>query len=78
MWSISYGTCVDIIAQASLPQWSIFLFLVEPSLKLRIIILPTDQPNIILPTVHTTRIMLPSANSARDNQKTESLLKFYE
>ena len=48
-------TCVDIIAQVSLTRWSIFLFLDVPTGKLRtIIILPTDQPDIILPTARTT------------------------
>ena len=27
MWSVSYVTCVDIIAQVSLARWSLFLFL---------------------------------------------------
>ena len=48
MCSVSYVTCVDIIAQVSLTQWSIFLFLDIPTLKLRIIIiiLPTERPDI--------------------------------
>ena len=43
-------------AQVSLPQWSM-LFLNVPNLKVRIIIiiLPTDQPEIILLTAHTTK-----------------------
>ena len=49
MWSLSS-------AQVSLPQWSIFLFFNLPTLKLKItIILPTDQPEIILPMAHTTK-----------------------
>ena len=54
-WSILYVTCVNIIAQVSLTP--IFLFLDVPTLKLRIIIiiLPTDRPEIILPTARTTK-----------------------
>ena len=57
MWLISYITCVDIIAQVSLTPWLIFLFLDVPTLKLRIIIIifPTGQPEIILPTACTTK-----------------------
>ena len=56
MWSISYVTCVDIIAQVSLSPLSIFLFLDVPTLKLSsIIILPTDRPEIILSTACTTK-----------------------
>ena len=49
-------TCVDVIAQVSLTQWSIFLFLDVPTRKLRIItiIFPTDRPYIIFPTARTT------------------------
>ena len=43
MLSVSYVTCIDIIAQVSLTQWSAFLFLDVSTLKL-IIILPTDRP----------------------------------
>ena len=47
MWSISYVTFVDIIAQFSLTPWLIFLFLHVLTLKLRIsiIILLTDWNN---------------------------------
>ena len=40
-----------------LTRWSVFLFLDMPTLKLRIIIiiLATDRPNIILPIAHTTK-----------------------
>ena len=55
MWSVSYVTCVDIIVQVFLTRWSIFLHLDFPTLKLRIIILPTDRPDIILPTARTTK-----------------------
>ena len=55
MWSISYVTCVDIIAQVSLIQWSIFLFLDVSTVKLRIIILSTDRPEIILSKARTTK-----------------------
>ena len=58
MWSNSYVTFVDILAQVSLTPWSIFLFLDMPTLKLRIIIiiiLPTDPPEIILSTARTTK-----------------------
>ena len=57
MWSVSYVTCVDIIAQVSLTWWSMFLFLEVPTLKLRIIIivLSTDQPELILWTLPTTK-----------------------
>ena len=45
------------IAQASLPQWWIFLFLDVSTLKFRIIIiiLLIDQLKIILPTACTTK-----------------------
>ena len=39
MWSISYVTCIDIIAQVSLTPLSMFLFLDVPTLKLRITVL---------------------------------------
>ena len=56
MWSVSYVTCVDIIAQVFLTRWSIFLYLdFPPTLKLRIIILSTDRPDIILPTARTAK-----------------------
>ena len=57
MWLVSYVTCVDIIAQVLLTRWSIFLFLYSQTLKRGIvnIILPTDWPEIILPTAHTTK-----------------------
>ena len=44
MWSISYVTCVEKMAQVSLTPWSIFLFLDVLTLKL-------CQPKIILSTV---------------------------
>ena len=49
-------TCVDIIAQVSLPRWSTFLLLDLPTWKLKIIlnILPTNQPKLILLTACTT------------------------
>ena len=62
IWSVSYVTCIDIVAQVSVTPWSVFLFLDVPTLKLKIIIniLLTDQPEIILPTVLQQRIKLPS------------------
>ena len=50
MWSVSYVTCIDIIAQVSLTWWSVFLILDVLTLEFKIIlnILPTDQPKIIL------------------------------
>ena len=39
MWSVSYVTCADIIAKASLTRWWRFLFLDVPTLKLRIVII---------------------------------------
>ena len=56
MWSVSYVTYIDTIPQVSLPQWSIFSFLDMLTLKFRIIIivLSTDQPEIILPTARNT------------------------
>ena len=52
MWLISYVTCVDIIAQVSLTPRSILLFLDVSTLEfwIIIIILPIDQPKIILLT----------------------------
>ena len=57
MWSVSYVTCIDILAQVSLTRWSVFLFLDVQTLKLKIIIniSPIDQPEIILPTAPTTK-----------------------
>ena len=57
MWLVSYVTCIDIIAHVPSTQWSVFLFLDLPTLKLKIIIiiLPTEQPEIILPTACTTK-----------------------
>ena len=57
MWSVPYVTWIDIIAQVSLTRWSVFLFLDVPTLKLKIIIniLPTDQPEAIIPTAYTTK-----------------------
>ena len=56
MWSVSHVTCIDLIAQVSLTQWSTFLFLDVLTLKLGIIIiiLPTDLPEIILTAARTT------------------------
>ena len=56
-WSISYVTSVDITAQVSLIPWSIFLFsdLLTLKLKIMIIILPTDWPEIILLMARTTK-----------------------
>ena len=57
MWWVSHVTCIDLIAQVSLTQWSTFLFLDVLTLKLGIIIiiiLPTDLPEIILPAARTT------------------------
>ena len=53
MWFISYVTCVDIIAQVSLTPRSILLFLDVSTLEfwiIIIIILPINQPKIILLT----------------------------
>ena len=59
MWSISYVTCVDIIAKVSLTPWSIFLSSDMPTPELRTIIitiiLPTDRPEIILSTARATK-----------------------
>ena len=46
-----------VIEQVSLTQWSSFLLLGMPTLKLKIIIniLPIDRPDIILPTARTTK-----------------------
>ena len=48
----------------------IILFLDVSTLKLRniIIILPTERPEIILPTVHAKKIKLPSANIFRNKE----------
>ena len=48
--------------KVSLTRWSIFLFLDVPTLKLGIfvIILSTNQLEIILPTARTTKNKLPS------------------
>ena len=55
MWSVSYVTSTYILAQVSLTRLSVFLFLVVPNLKRKIIIniLQTDRPDIILPTLDT-------------------------
>ena len=55
MWLISYVTCVDIIAKVSLTWWSMFLFLDMPTLKLRIVIFPTNWPRKLLLTTHKTK-----------------------
>ena len=57
MWSVSYVTCINILAQVTLTRWSVFLFLDVQTLKLNIIIniLPIDQPEIILPTAPTIK-----------------------
>ena len=58
MWSVSYVTCIDLVAQVSLNRQSTFLYLDVLTLKLRIIviiILPTDRPKIILPTACTIK-----------------------
>ena len=57
MWSIWCVAHIDIKAQASLTPSSIFLFLDVPTLRIIIIInvLPTDSPEITLPTAHTTK-----------------------
>ena len=57
MWSVSYVTCIDLVAKVSLNRQSTFLFLDVLTLKLRIIIiiLPTDRPKIILPTARTIK-----------------------
>ena len=61
MWSISYVTFVEIIAEVSLTPLSIFLFLDKPTLKLGIIIiLPTGRSEIILLTSRTTKNEVPS------------------
>ena len=60
MWSASYVTCVDIIAQVSLPQWSIYLFLNVRTLKLRIIIIILPIQFYRLPVQQ--KIKLPSLN----------------
>ena len=53
MWSVSHVTCFDLIAQFSLTRLSIFLFLDEPTLKLRIIIILLAQQKIKLPSPKT-------------------------
>ena len=49
MLSISYVTCVDIIAQVSSNPWSVFLFLDVSTQKIGLLLLllcpPTDQNN---------------------------------
>ena len=57
MLSVSYVTYIVIIAQVSLTPWSIFLFLHMLTVKLGIIIiiLLTNQPEIILRTARTTK-----------------------
>ena len=49
MWSISYVTCVDIIAQVSSNPWSVFLLLDVSTQKIGLLLLllcpPTDQNN---------------------------------
>ena len=56
MWLISYAICVDRVAQVSLTPRSVLLFLAVVTLKVRIIIIfLTNQPVIILSTVHTTK-----------------------
>ena len=53
---VSYLACIDIVAQVYLTMLSIFLFLYVPTLKFGIIvILPTNQPEIILSTARTTK-----------------------
>ena len=39
MWSVSYVTCIDLIAQISLTRLSAFLFLDMPTLKLRMMMM---------------------------------------
>ena len=65
MWSVSHVICIDIIAQVSLTRWSIFLFSDVSTLKLRIIIiiLQTDQSDIILRLTLQQIIKLPSRKS---------------
>ena len=57
MLLVSYVTYIVIIAQVSLTPWSIFLFLHMLTVKLGIIIiiLLTNQPEIILRTARTTK-----------------------
>ena len=57
MWSVSCVTCVNTITQVSLTRGSMLLFLNIPTLKLRIIIiiLSTEQLDVIFPTVRTTK-----------------------
>ena len=54
-------TCAYITTQVSLTGWSIFSFIDMPTLKLRIIILPNDRPEITLPTACTTKIQVALA-----------------
>ena len=57
MWSVLHVTFVDIIAQLLLPRWVVFSYLDVSALKLRIIIivLLSDRPEIILLTARTTK-----------------------
>ena len=55
MLSVLSVTCAYITAQVSLTWRSIFSFIDMPTLKLRIIILPNDRPEIILSTACTTK-----------------------
>ena len=55
MWSVSYVTCVDIIAQVSLLSMINVLFLDVLILKLGNIILPAGRPEIIPRTACTTK-----------------------
>ena len=54
IWSVSYITCIEIIAQISLIS---ILFLDALTLKRRIIIiiLPTNRPEILLTTARITK-----------------------
>ena len=45
----------------NLDDRNFFKFFDVPTLKLRIIILPTDQPTIILPTARSTKNYVPFA-----------------
>ena len=51
MSSVSYVTCVDILAQVSLTQWSLYIILDEPKLRVN----QLNQPEIILPAAHSTK-----------------------
>ena len=57
VWSVSCVTCVNTITQVSLTRGSMLLFLNIPTLKLRIIIiiLSTEQLDVIFPTARTTK-----------------------